>query len=66
MDLGERLKDEAMKLTQVPEVLAVLQRKGVVEKLQEAIEEALVEGEESRRPGYRDCLKVLLGVMGRH
>lgn len=55
-----------MKLTQVPEVLAVLQRKGVVEKLQEAIEEALVEGEESRRPGYRDCLKVLLGVMGRH
>lgn len=53
-----------MKLTLVPEVLAELQRKGVVSKLQETLELAFEAGEE-RKPGFRESLKLLLGVMGR-
>lgn len=64
MAFGERVREEALKLTLVPEVLADLQRKGVVAKLQETLESAFEAGEE-RKPGYRESLKLLLGVMGR-
>jgi hypothetical protein len=64
MAFGERVREEAMKLTLVPEVLAELQRKGVVSKLQETLELAFEAGEE-RKPGFRESLKLLLGVMGR-
>lgn len=64
MAFGERVREETLKLTQVPEVLEELQRKGVVNRLHETLEAAF-EASEERKPGFRDCLKLLLGVMGR-
>lgn len=64
MAFGERVREESLKLTQVPDVLEELQRKGVVNRLQQGLEAAFEAGDE-RKPGFRECLKLLLGVMGR-
>lgn len=64
MEFGERIKEEALKLMQVPEVMGELRTKGLLDHFQKFLVKVFDECEGSRKHGFRDCLKMLMTVMG--